>query len=109
MDASDQRLIDASCIALDGTPNKGKLGANAILGVSLATASRAAAVELTLYSTSAARNAHVLPVPMMNILNGGMHADNNVDLQEFMVMPVGAELRRGPAGAPRYTTRSKPC
>ena len=78
-------------IELDGTPNKAKLGANAILGVSLATAyAAAAALELPLYQYLGGCNAHVLPVPMMNIMNGGKHADNNVDLQEFMVMPVGA-------------------
>ena len=78
-------------IELDGTANKGKLGANAILGVSLAAARAAAeSTELTLYSYIGGANAHVLPVPMMNILNGGAHADNNVDLQEFMIMPVGA-------------------
>ncbi len=91
MDASDQRALDAALIELDGTDNKGKLGANAILGVSLAAARAAAeSTELTLYSYVGGANAHLLPVPMMNILNGGMHADNNVDLQEFMVMPVGA-------------------
>jgi enolase len=91
LDASDQREIDAAMLALDGTPNKSKLGANAILGVSLAVARAAAeSTELTLYSYVGGANAHVLPVPMMNILNGGVHADNNVDLQEFMVMPVGA-------------------
>jgi len=91
MDASDQRSIDAELLALDGTPNKGKLGANAILGVSLAVARAASeSTELTLYSYIGGANAHVIPVPMMNILNGGVHADNNVDLQEFMVMPVGA-------------------
>jgi enolase len=91
MDATDQRAIDAALIALDGTPNKGKLGANAILGVSLAVARAAAeSTELTLFSYVGGANAHLLPVPMMNILNGGAHADNNVDLQEFMVMPVGA-------------------
>ncbi len=90
-DATDQRLIDRLLIELDGTPNKSKLGANAILGVSLATAyAAAAALELPLYQYIGGCNAHVLPVPMMNILNGGKHADNNVDLQEFMVMPVGA-------------------
>ena len=78
-------------IELDGTPNKAKLGANAILGVSLATAyAAAAALELPLYQYLGGCNAHVLPVPMMNIMNGGKHADNNVDLQEFMIMPVGA-------------------
>lgn len=91
LDATDQRLIDREMIELDGTPNKSSLGANAILGVSLATACAAAeSTELTLYSYIGGANAHVLPTPMMNILNGGAHADNNVDLQEFMVMPVGA-------------------
>ena len=91
LDATDQRLIDSTLLALDGTENKAKLGANAILGVSLATAKAAAeSTELTLYSYIGGANAHTLPVPMMNILNGGMHADNNVDLQEFMVMPTGA-------------------
>ena len=79
-------------IALDGTPNKAKLGANAILGASLAVAhAAAAAMGLPLYQYIGGCNAHVLPVPMMNIMNGGKHADNNVDLQEFMAMPVGAE------------------
>ena len=92
MDASNQRLIDQTMIALDGTPNKGKLGANAILAVSMA-ASRAVAqtLEIPLYRYLGGINANVLPTPMMNILNGGAHADNNVDFQEFMVMPVGAE------------------
>jgi enolase len=91
LDASDQRSVDALLIEVDGTPNKGSLGANAILGVSLACARAAAeSTELTLYSYIGGANAHILPVPMMNILNGGAHADNNVDLQEFMVMPVGA-------------------
>jgi len=91
MDASDQRAIDALLLELDGTENKNRLGANAILGVSLACAKAAAeSTELTLYSYIGGANAHLLPVPMMNILNGGAHADNNVDLQEFMVMPVGA-------------------
>ncbi len=91
-DATDQRLVDGLLIALDGTPNKSKLGANAMLGVSLATAYAAAsALELPLYQYIGGCNAHQLPVPMMNIMNGGKHADNNVDLQEFMVMPVGAE------------------
>jgi len=90
-DATDQRAVDALLLELDGTDNKAKLGANAILGVSLACARAAAeSTELTLYSYVGGANAHVLPVPMMNILNGGAHADNNVDLQEFMVMPVGA-------------------
>ncbi len=91
VDASDQREVDALMLDLDGTPNKSKLGANAILGVSLASARAAAdSTGLTLYSYLGGANAHTLPVPMMNILNGGAHADNNVDLQEFMVMPVGA-------------------
>ncbi len=92
MDALNQREIDRTLCALDGTATKGKLGANAILGVSLATAKAAAqAVDLPLYKYVGGPNAHVLPVPMMNILNGGAHADNNVDIQEFMVMPVGAK------------------
>jgi enolase len=92
LDARDQRLIDAEMIELDGTENKGKLGANAILGVSLAAAqAAAAAANLPLYRYLGGANACVLPVPMMNILNGGKHADNNVDLQEFMIMPFGAE------------------
>jgi len=91
-DATDQRIVDQALIALDGTPNKSRLGANAILGASLATAhAAAAALELPLYQYLGGANAHVLPVPMMNIMNGGKHADNNVDLQEFMAMPVGAE------------------
>ncbi|MCE5202868.1 MAG: phosphopyruvate hydratase [Actinomycetia bacterium] len=91
MDATGQRALDEFLIALDDTANKGRLGANAILGVSLAAAKAAAeSCELTLYSYLGGVNAHVLPVPMMNIMNGGAHADNNVDLQEFMVMPVGA-------------------
>ncbi len=91
LDATDQRLIDNALVGIDGTPNKAKLGANAILGVSLAVMKAAAeSTELTIYSYVGGANAHRLPVPMMNILNGGMHADNNVDLQEFMVMPVGA-------------------
>ncbi len=90
-DAYDQRGLDYKLIALDGTPNKGNLGANAMLGVSLAIA-RAAADDLLLplYRYVGGANAHVLPVPMMNVLNGGEHADNNVDFQEFMIMPVGA-------------------
>jgi enolase 1/2/3 len=90
-DALEQREIDWELIALDGTENKSRLGANAILGTSLAVA-KAAAVELdvSLYRYVGGANAHVLPVPMMNVLNGGVHADNTIDLQEFMVMPVGA-------------------
>jgi len=91
LDAEDQREIDAAMIALDGTDNKGKLGANAILGVSLAVAKAAAAARgLPLYAYVGGVSAHVLPVPMMNIINGGEHADNPIDFQEFMVMPVGA-------------------
>ncbi|MDE1161641.1 MAG: phosphopyruvate hydratase [Acidobacteriaceae bacterium] len=92
MDASNQKLIDATMLALDGTENKGRLGANAILAVSMATARAAAeAFGLPLYRYLGGVNASLLPTPMMNILNGGAHADNNVDFQEFMVMPVGAE------------------
>ena len=95
MDALNQREIDRTMCALDGTKNKSKLGANAILGVSLATAKAAAeALELPLYRYIGGTNAHTLPLPMMNIINGGEHADNNVDVQEFMVMPVGAETFR---------------
>ncbi len=90
-DAEDQRDIDLSLIALDGTPNKARLGANGILGVSLAAAKAAAnARGLPLYSYLGGVSAHVLPVPMMNIINGGEHADNPIDIQEFMIMPVGA-------------------
>jgi enolase len=92
MDAANQRLIDATMIALDGTENKGKLGANAILAVSMACSRAAAnALQIPLYRYLGGVNASLLPVPMMNIINGGAHADNNVDFQEFMVMPVGAE------------------
>ena len=92
MEATDQRGIDAALLELDGTPNKGNLGANAVLGTSLAVAKAAAeSTELTLYSYIGGVNAHLLPTPMMNILNGGAHADNTVDIQEFMIMPVGAE------------------
>ena len=92
IDAEDQREIDLAMLALDGTPNKAKLGANAILGTSLAVAKAAAnARGLPLYSYIGGVSAHVLPVPMMNIINGGEHADNPIDFQEFMVMPVGAD------------------
>jgi enolase len=92
MDASNQRLIDQTMIALDGTPNKSKLGANAILAVSMATARAVAqTLEIPLYRYLGGVNASVLPTPMLNVLNGGAHADNNVDFQEFMIMPVGAE------------------
>ncbi len=91
MDAEDQRRIDEAMIKLDGTPNKGRLGANAILGVSLAVAKAAAeAKDLPLYRYLGGARAHLLPVPMMNIINGGAHADNPIDIQEFMIMPVGA-------------------
>ncbi len=91
MEADDQRGIDAEMIALDGSNNKGNFGANAILGVSLACAKAAAdSAELPLYKYVGGVNANMLPTPMMNILNGGVHADNNVDFQEFMIMPVGA-------------------
>ncbi|MEO7588224.1 MAG: phosphopyruvate hydratase [Arachnia sp.] len=91
-EASEQRLIDQAMIELDGTPNKSKLGANSILGVSLAVAHAAAEeAELPLYRYVGGPNAHILPVPMMNILNGGSHADSNVDIQEFMIAPIGAE------------------
>lgn len=91
LDAEDQRMVDQALIALDGTDNKGKLGANAILGASLAVAKAAAdSTELPLYKYIGGVAAHTLPTPMMNILNGGAHADNNVDFQEFMIMPVGA-------------------
>ncbi len=91
MDAEDQLLIDKTMIELDGTKNKSRLGANAILGVSLAVAKAAAdEAALPLYNYIGGANAHLLPVPMMNIINGGEHADNPIDIQEFMVMPVGA-------------------
>ncbi|MES0403690.1 MAG: phosphopyruvate hydratase [Hyphomicrobium sp.] len=92
MDAEDQRGVDEALIKLDGTKNKSRLGANSILGVSLATAKAAAETSgLPLYRYIGGAGAHVLPVPMMNIVNGGMHADNPIDIQEFMVMPVGAD------------------
>ena len=92
LDAEDQRDIDNAMIALDGTANKGRIGANAILGTSLAVAKAAAnARGLPLYSYVGGVSAHVLPVPMMNIINGGEHADNSIDIQEFMVMPIGAD------------------
>ncbi|MGB3676580.1 MAG: phosphopyruvate hydratase [Candidatus Nanopelagicales bacterium] len=91
MDATDQRLIDQAMIDLDGTANKERLGANAILGVSLAVARAAAlSADLALFRYLGGPNAHVLPVPMMNILNGGAHADSDVDIQEFMIAPIGA-------------------
>src|ERR1700716_1979732 len=91
MDAEQQAKIDETLIALDGTPNKGRLGANAILGVSLAVAKAAALAHHTpLYRYVGGTSARLLPVPMMNIVNGGVHADNPIDFQEFMIMPVGA-------------------
>src|SRR5262245_7095556 len=93
-DAADQAGLDDQLITLDGTPNKSRLGANAILGVSLAAAHAAAAEEgLPLWRYLGGEGAHVLPVPMMNVLNGGAHADNSVDFQEFMVVPVGADRK----------------
>jgi enolase len=91
-EASDQRLVDAELIAADGTDNKSKLGANAILGVSLAVAKAAAdSADLPLFRYLGGPNAHLLPVPMMNIINGGAHADNGIDVQEFMILPIGAD------------------
>ncbi len=91
MDATNQRALDNALIELDGTENKSRLGANAMLGVSLSVAHAAASeLELPLFRAIGGPHAHVLPVPMMNVINGGAHADNNVDLQEFMIMPVGA-------------------
>ena len=92
LDAQDQRLVDQTMIELDGTKNKAKLGANAILGVSLAVAKASAeSADLSLFKYVGGNNAHILPVPMMNILNGGAHADTNVDIQEFMIAPIGAD------------------
>jgi enolase len=92
MEASEQRLVDQRLIDLDGTPDKGRLGANALLGVSLAVAKAAAeSAGMDLYRYVGGPNAHVLPVPMMNIINGGAHADSSVDVQEFMIAPIGAE------------------
>ena len=91
LDGLDQQTIDKKLIALDGTENKSRLGANALLGVSLAVARAASSARnLPLYKSVGGDNANTLPVPMMNVLNGGMHADNNIDLQEFMIMPIGA-------------------
>ena len=97
MDAEDQRRVDNLLIELDGTPNKARLGANAILGVSLATAKAAAeSAGLPLYKYVGGVNARVLPTPMMNIINGGAHADNPIDIQEFMILPTGAkDFREG--------------
>ena len=108
MDASDQEGLDRTLIELDGTPNKSRLGANAILGVSLAAAQAQAAEEgLALWRYLGGEQARVLPVPMMNVLNGGAHADNKVDFQEFMVVPFGAPtFSEACASAPRCSTRS---
>ena len=106
-DASEQRLVDQAMLDLDATENKSKLGANAILGVSLAVAHAAAtSAELPLYRYVGGPNAHLLPVPMMNIVNGGAHADSDVDVQEFMIAPIGAAtfrdaLEHGGRGLPR--------
>ena len=92
LDATDQRIVDETLIDLDGTDNKKRLGANAILGVSLAIAKAAAdSADLPLFRYLGGPNAHVLPVPMLNVINGGSHADSNVDIQEFMILPIGAE------------------
>ena len=115
MDAEDQRRIDDALIKLDGTPNKARLGANAILGVSLAVAKAAAeARDLPLYRYLGGVGAHLLPVPMMNIVNGGAHADNPIDIQEFMIMPVGAGLLRrgdphGRGGVPHPAQGAQGC
>lgn len=111
MDSTSQRVLDEKMIALDGTTNKARLGANALLGVSLATA-KAAALDSSkpLFSYLGGDSATLLPVPMMNILNGGAHADTNVDIQEFMVAPFGAKnLQNHFVGAPRFITASKQC
>ena len=95
LEADDQRLVDQTMLELDATPNKATLGANAILGASLAVARAAAdSARLPLYRYVGGPNAHLLPVPMMNILNGGAHADTNVDVQEFMIAPIGAPTFR---------------
>src|SRR6201997_128419 len=92
LDAEDQRRLDSLMIELDGTPNKSRLGANAILGVSLAVAKAAAiSADLPLYKYVGGVSARVLPLPMMNIINGGAHADNPIDIQEFMILPTGAD------------------
>src|SRR5207253_3275580 len=92
LDSEDQRAFDLTLIELDGTKNKSRLGANAILGASLAVAkAAAAAADMPLYRWVGGAEAHVLPVPMLNVVNGGAHADNSLDLQEFMIVPGGAE------------------
>ncbi len=110
-EASDQRMVDQAMLDLDGTDNKANLGANAILGASLAVAKAAAeSAELPLFRYLGGPNAHILPVPMMNIVNGGAHADSGVDVQEFMIAPFGAPSFKEPcAWAPRSTTRSSRC
>ncbi len=107
--ADDQRLVDQTMLELDATPNKANLGANAILGVSLAVARAAAeSAGLPLYRYVGGPNAHLLPVPMMNILNGGSHADSNVDIQEFMIAPIGAPtFREAPAPGRRGLPRAE--
>ena len=104
--AEDQRELDAAMVELDGTPTKSRLGANAILGCSLAAAKAAAEhAGQPLYRWLGGTNAHVLPVPMMNVVNGGAHAENNLDFQEFMLVPAGAEsFSEGFASAPRRIT-----
>ena len=99
IEATEQRIVDQALLDLDGTPDKSRLGANAMLGVSLAVARAAAdSSGLPLFRYVGGPNAHLLPVPMLNILNGGAHADTNVDVQEFMIAPIGAAtLRRGAA------------
>ena len=108
-EASEQRLVDQQLIDLDGTPDKSRLGANAILGVSLAVARAAAdSAGLPLFRYVGGPSAHLLPVPMMNILNGGAHADSNVDVQEFMIAPIGAgDLRRGAGHGHRDLPRAQ--
>ena len=105
IEVTEQNLIDKIMIEMDGTPNKAKLGANAILGVSLAVAQAAANdLDIPLFNYIGGTNACELPVPMMNVLNGGAHADNNVDIQEFMIMPVGAKSFSGALHAARKIT-----
>ena len=107
LDAAEQSSIDAALVALDGTKNKSRLGANAILGASLAAAKAAAAAAgLPLYRWVGGAEAHVLPVPMLNVVNGGAHADNSLDLQEFMIVPAGRRRSpRGSASRSRSSTR----
>ena len=111
MEAYDQLAVDQAMIALDGTPTKSQLGANAVLGVSIAVAkAAAAALETPLYRHLGGVHARTLPVPLMNVVNGGKHADNNVDLQEFMIVPLGPPPSARPcAGRPRCSTRWREC